>query len=53
MARHPQEDHADLGLIDDDQTPDMRTARVVPGGCTPGASRSNPTHDQESEVTPW
>jgi len=25
MSHRPQEDHADLGLIDDDHTPDMRT----------------------------
>jgi hypothetical protein len=49
----PQEDHADLGLIDDDNTEDMRTAPVNPGASTPGGGRSNPTHDQESEVTPW
>lgn len=26
----PQEHHADLGLIDDDQTPEMRKAPVAP-----------------------
>lgn len=25
----PQEDHADLGLVDDDRTPDMRKAPVA------------------------
>lgn len=35
----PQEDHADLGLVDDDNTPDMRTAPVNPSAPTPGGSR--------------
>lgn len=26
MREYPQEDHADLGLIEDDHTPDMRKA---------------------------
>lgn len=24
MIRHPQEDHADLGIVEDDNTPEMR-----------------------------
>lgn len=37
----PQEDHADLGLIDDDNTEDMRTAPVDLGVSAPGGSRSS------------
>lgn len=35
----PQEDHADLGLVDNDNTEDMRTAPADPGAPTPGGSR--------------
>jgi len=30
MRDRPQQDHADLGLIDDDNTEDMRKAPVAP-----------------------
>jgi hypothetical protein len=30
MRTLPQELHADLGIVDDDQTPDMRKAPVAP-----------------------
>lgn len=29
MRQLPQQDHADLGLVDDDHTPDMRKAPVA------------------------
>ncbi len=35
----PQEDHADLGLVEDDNTEDMRTAPVNPGVVAPDGSR--------------
>lgn len=37
MRDRPQADHADLGLIDDDNTPDMRT----PPAATRGFSKPN------------
>ena len=37
--RRPQEDHADLGLVDDDNTEDMRTAPVDPSVSALGGSR--------------
>lgn len=39
MYARPQEGHADLGLVDDDLTPDMRRAPVAAD-----ALRKNPTH---------
>lgn len=35
----PQEDHADLGLIEFDNTEDMRTAPAESGVSAPGGSR--------------
>jgi hypothetical protein len=44
MRRLPQYDHVDLGLVDDDQTEDLRRAApVVPGVPAPGGSRRTPT----------
>lgn len=40
MIRHPQEDHADLGLVDDDDTPDMRK----PPAATRGLQFENSIH---------
>lgn len=37
--RRPQEDHADLGLVDNDNTEDMRTAPVNPSADTLGEGR--------------
>ena len=42
MARRPQEDHADLGLVDDDETPDMRKGPVA----AEPLQFQNPTHHQ-------
>lgn len=51
MTRRPQEDHADLGLVDDDDTEDLRrTAPVLPGVSAPGGSRSVSTYFHESET---
>lgn len=30
MRMLPQQEHCDLGLVDDDRTPDMRKASVAP-----------------------
>ncbi len=30
MREYPQADHCDLGLVEDDHTPDMRKAPVAP-----------------------
>ncbi|GAA4668538.1 hypothetical protein [Gordonia humi] len=40
MSR-PQEDHADLGLIEDDNTPDMRKTPVHPAKNVTEVSESN------------
>lgn len=39
MRSYPQQDHADLGLVDDDQTPDMRRAPAA----TEAHFRTHPT----------
>lgn len=42
--RRPQEDHADLGLVDDDHTPDMRK----PPAATEGSlSDDHQTHNKQ------
>lgn len=43
----PQEDHADLGLIEDDNTPDMRKTPVIAGKHTTEVSSFNPTKEIE------
>jgi hypothetical protein len=40
MRELPQQDHADLGLVDDDQTPDMRKAPAA----TEALQKNNPQH---------
>jgi len=40
MRTLPQQEHADLGLIEDDNTEDMRK----PPAATEGISESEPTH---------
>jgi hypothetical protein len=42
LIRRPQEDHADLGLADDNDTEDTRTAPAGPGVAAPGGSRREP-----------
>lgn len=33
MRTLPQQDHADLGLVDDDDTEDLRPTKNAPGRC--------------------
>ncbi len=42
MRHLAQEDHADLGLIDDDNTEDMTAAPAIPGGDAPSKDRYRP-----------
>jgi hypothetical protein len=42
MDRRPQFDHADLGLVDDDRTEDLRPMKMPPAGApTPAEGRQN------------
>jgi hypothetical protein len=43
MRSLPQQDHCDLGLVEDDQTPDMRKASAA----TEALQFENPTHHQK------
>lgn len=45
MRSLPQESHADLGIVDDDHTPDMRT----PPAATRGDLNGQPTLITEQE----
>jgi hypothetical protein len=47
MIRHPQDDHCDLGLVDDDRTEDMRKAPVANT-----EARREPTQHQKDRRTP-
>lgn len=46
----PQEWHADLGLVDDDRTEDLRPKRNTPVGAAtpPGLAEHPPIEEQES-----
>lgn len=52
MREYPQIDHADLGLIENDATEDLRPVkRNAPGRCwntAEGAQNNPPTNEQES-----
>jgi hypothetical protein len=51
QVSRPQFDHADLGLVDDDNTEDLRrTAPVNPVATTPGGDRCEPTHQQKERL---
>lgn len=41
MNTRPQESHADLGLIEDDNTPEMRSTPADSGVSAPGWGRSD------------
>jgi hypothetical protein len=43
MIQRPQEDHADLGLIDDDNTEELRKPRAA----TQGSQMNQPTIKKE------
>ncbi|GAA4755993.1 hypothetical protein [Gordonia alkaliphila] len=48
----PQEDHADLGLIDDDNTPEMRKTPVHSAKNATEVSSHNPTKGTEAMADP-
>jgi hypothetical protein len=51
MRERPQVSHADLGLVDDDNTEDLRrTAPVNPVAPTTGGGRYEPTHQEEERL---
>lgn len=45
MRDLPQQQHCDLGLVDDDHTPDMRT----PSAATEGSQSEHPTSSRYVE----
>lgn len=51
MRVYPHELHADLGLVDDDETEDLRPTKNAPGRCanTAGGDQNNPLV-QEQEL---
>ena len=47
MRDYPQADHCDLGLIEDDHTPDMRKAPVAPEALRSEHHVGHHNHEQE------
>lgn len=48
MREYPQDDHADLGLVDDDQTEDLRPKENAPGRCA-NTAEGLQNHHQTAE----
>lgn len=46
MRELPQADHADLGLLEDDNTPDMRKAPVAPEALQTELPTSHHNHQE-------
>ena len=49
MRDLPQQNHADLGLVDDDRTDDLRPTKNAPGRCANTAEGEQNTHHRINE----
>jgi hypothetical protein len=52
MQHRLQEDHADLGLVDDDDTEDLREKRTPPAATRGVQNNFEPTNHHEGDSLP-